>query len=98
MTALRELQDTARELAVVSHALGVKVQGHDLRLACVEAAAAALTLRAGSSAESIAAAASAVARCQREIEARIQAWAKVDPEGCRAAVLQAHARAREVKP
>lgn len=92
MTALAELHLQAKELAIVSHALGTAVQGHDLRLACVEAAAAALALRSGSPAAAVAAASAGLARCHREMEARVKLWARQDPDACRQAIEAADAR------
>lgn len=92
MTPLAELQMRARELAIVSHALGVKVQGHDLRLACVEAAAGALTLRPGAIPERVQAVSAAIEHCNREITRRVLLWAKADPVACRSALAEADRR------
>lgn len=93
----------AMEAAILSHAVGVVPQGHDLRIRVVEAASACLRLPVGADDEALSIAAGALRAAVADLEASITRWAEIDPDACRAALLAADARlsaalAREVAP
>lgn len=87
-----ELRIEAMSAAVLSHAIGIGPQGHDLRLRIVEAAAGCLRLPIGASDAAVEVAARALRAAMADLEGCVHRWASTDPDACRAALLAADAR------
>jgi hypothetical protein len=87
-----ELRVEAMTAAVLSHAIGIGPQGHDLRLRIVEAASSCIRLPIGAHDAAVEVAARALRAAVADLEGCIHRWAEIDPDACRAALLAADAR------